>query len=208
MRIKLFAILSLFIAFFCVDSSEAQTPFVLIKLDNGLSFNLPKNWLVFDSNTKTTLEASVASRFTIDVSSNLPFAANLYNSRNQTIAMVNVRVYPQMDIHQHEVVQLTDSQISEFDDELKQNITKGVASSGARVTTWYGTEKIRVRNKIFLLSKYRRTSAIQTNTYFRVSLMRLLHGKHSFTLTLSYNETEEYLLRPIIEYMMKTVSIR
>ena len=76
---------------------------------------------------------------------------------------------------------------------------------GGEVTHWYGTEKVRVNQKVYLLSKYRRRSAINPNLYFRVSLLRLLEGEKSFTLTMSYEEENEYFLKPIIEYVIDSV---
>ena len=205
MRGRILIFICFFVAVFSVNLLGAQSPFVSIKLKNGISFELPRNWVVIDLNTKTTLEASVAARFPIDVNSTLPFAANLYNSKKQTIGMINVRVYPDIEIYQHEVLNLTAVEISEINNVLQENIMEGVVSSGSTLTDWYGTEKIKIRDKVYLLSKYRRRSGINPNNFFRVSLVRLLHGRHSFTLTLSYEEKEQYLLDPIIEYIMNSI---
>ena len=203
-----FYIFAVFIfAIFYVNAAEAQSPFVSIKLQNGISFELPRNWKVIDLNNRTTLDASVAARNPIDINSALPFAANLYNSRNQTIGMANVRIYPDMDVYQHEVARLSRSEILDLDNLLEKNVTIGVASSGSTVTNWYGTEIIKIENKVYLLSRYRRRSGINANNFFRVSLLRLLDGKKSFTLTLSYEEKEEYLLKPILRYIISSVKI-
>lgn len=194
-------------AIFYVNITEAQSPFVSIKLQNGISFELPRNWKVIDLNNKTTLEASVAARLPIDIKTSLPFAANLYNSRNQTIGMLNVRIYPDMDVDQQWVARLSPSEILDFDNSLEKSITSGAELSGGTVTNWYGTEIIKIGNKTYLLSKYRRRSVINTNNVFRVSLLRLLDSKKSFTLTLSYEEKEEYLLEPILGHIIKSVKL-
>ena len=97
--------------------------------------------------------------------------------------------------------------LRDFNNLVKKNITKGVKLAGTSVTNWYGTEKIKIRNKVYLLSKYRRRSVSNTNNFFKVSLLRLLDGRNSFTLTLSYKEKEEYLLKPIIVYIMNSVRL-
>mgnify|MGYP001345495821 CR=1 FL=1 len=194
-------------AIFYANITYAQSPFVSIKLQNGISFELPRNWKVIDLNTRTTLDASVAARSPIDINSALPFAANLYNSRNQTISMVNVRIYPNIDVYQQDVKKLSRSEILEFDNSLEKNVTMGVELSGSTLTNWYGTEIMKIGDKVYLLSKYRRRSGINKNNFFRVSLLRLLDGKKSFTLTLSYEETEEYFLKPIIVYIIKSVKL-
>ena len=207
MHQRVYSFLLSFLLIFYVNVTNAQNPFVSIKLSNGIYFELPRNWKVFDLNTKTTLESSVAARFPIKINSNLPFAANLYNTRNQTIGIMNIRLYPDIKFKQQDVSRLTFQDILDFNNLLKKNITKGVNLAGGTVTNWYGTEKIKIRNKVYLLSKYRRSSAINKNSFFKVSLLRLLDGRNSFTLTLSYEEKEEYLLKPIIVYIMKSVRL-
>jgi len=179
--------------------------FVQIKLKNGISFVLPRNWKIIDNNTKTTLEASVASRIKLPINTSLPFAANLYNHKNSTVAMVNVRIYPEMDVYQRDVSALNKQSVNDFDKELKINITDGVRPLGIEVTNWYGTKIVRINGKFFLSTQYRRTSAIDPLKYFRVNLVRLLDGKHSYTLTVSYEEGSGYLLKPIIEKIRHSI---
>ena len=190
-----------------VNTASAQSPFVWVSLTNGIRFELPKNWKVIDPNTKTTLEASVAARMPIKIASNLPFAANLYNYQNQTIGMINVRTYPNRDVYQREVAQLTPSIMDAVNQQLQSSVSQGVASNGGRVTKWYGTEKVKIANKLYLLSKYRRQSSINSNFFFRVSLLRLLDGSNSFTLTLSYEEKEQHLLKPIINKIRNSIQL-
>ena len=204
-RFYIFAV-SIF-AIFYVNVTEAQSPFVSIKLQNGISFELPRNWKVFDFNTRATIDAFVAANSPIDINSSTPFGANLYNSINQTIGMVNVRIYPEMDNYQHDVEILTPLDILVLDNSLEISVTEGVELTGSTMTNWYGTEIIKIGNKIYLLSKYRRKSGINTNNFFRVSLLRLIDGKNSFTLTLSYEEKEEYLLKPILGHIIKSVKL-
>ena len=187
------------------NQTLAQSPFVPIKLSNGISFVLPKNWMVIDTNTRTTLEASVAARVPIEVDSSLPFAANLYDSNDRVIGIVNLRIYPNMDVYQNEVIGWNSSMMDEINQVLRNSLSEGVMLGGGEVTHWYGTEKARVNQKVYLLSKYRRRSAINPNSYFRVSLLRLLEGEKSFTLTMSYEEKNEYFLKPIIEYVKDSV---
>lgn len=196
-----------FLAILHASFSFADNPFVTIRLVNGIMFELPKNWVVIDTNTKTTLEASVAARIPIDINTSLPFAANLYNFENKTIGLINVRVYPDMDFYQQDVKNMSPLAVKEFDAILQKNIALGVLSSGHKVTNWMGTEKIIIEDRIFLLSRYRRQSGLDPNRFFRVGLLRLLDGKNSFTLTLSYEEKEHYLLYPIINKIMNSTRV-
>ena len=162
---------------FCLNINsqlQAQSPYISIKLSNGIVFDLPKNWRVFDMNTRTTLEAFAYSKNPIKINSELPFAANLYNSNNQTIGIMNIRVYPGMDVSQN-------------------------------VVEWYGTEKVQIKQKVYLLTKYKRRSALDRNKYFKVSLLRLLDRNSSFTLTTSYDESNEFLLKPITNVIINSI---
>lgn len=201
-----FNILALAIcAFFFGNIAQAQEPFVSFKLQNGVSFELPRNWKVIDWNTRTTLDAAVAAIQPTDLNSELPFAANLYDYTNKTIALMNVRIYPDMDVYQHEVFKFSRSDLFEIDAALEQSLRKAGDTSGFILTNWYGTERIVIGNKIYLISKYRRTSRANPTSFFRVSLLRLLDGKKSFTVTHSYQEKQEFLLRPIVDHIIKSV---
>ena len=194
---------------FCLNINsqlQAQSPYISIKLSNGIVFDLPRNWRVFDMNTRTTLEAFAYAKNPIEINSKLPFAANLYNSNNQTIGIMNIRVYPDMDVSQNEVINLFDSTVmKQFDQQLRSSISEGVKLSGGEVVEWYGTEKVMIKQKVYLLTKYKRRSALDRNKYFKASLLRLLDRNLSFTLTTSYDESNEFLLKPITNVIINSI---
>ena len=103
----------------------------------------------------------------LKINSELPFAANLYNSNNQTIGIMNIRVYPDMDVSQNEVINLFDTTvIKQFDEQLRNSISEGVKLGGGEVVEWYGTEKVMIKQKVYLLTKYKRRSVLDRNKYF------------------------------------------
>ena len=182
LRSKLFFSLLLLYCLNINSQLQAQSPYISIKLSNGIVFDLPKNWRVFDMNTRTTLEAFAYSKNPIKINSELPFAVNLYNSNNQTIGIMNIRVYPGMDVSQNEVIHLFDTTVmKQFNEQLRNSISEGVKLSGGKVVEWYGTEKVQIKQKVYLLTKYKRRSALDRNKYFKVSLLRLLDRNSSFT---------------------------
>ena len=95
------------ILFVAAWSANAVSPYAKINLSNGISFELPKNWMVIDQSTKTTLEASVIAQYPVPIGSSLPFAANLFDKKKQTIAMANVRIYPYQTVTQREIKQIS-----------------------------------------------------------------------------------------------------
>ena len=206
LRSKLFFSLLLLYCLNINNQLQAQSPYISIKLSNGIVFDLPKNWRVFDMNTRTTLEAFAYTKNPIKINSELPFAANLYNSNNQTIGIMNIRVYPDMDVSQNEVIHLFDSTfMKQLNEQLRNSISEGVKLSGGKVVEWYGTEKVKIKQKVYLLTKYKRRSGLDRNKYFKVSLLRLLDRNSSFTLTTSYDESNEFLLKPITNVIINSI---
>ena len=187
--------------------ANAENLFVTVNLHNGISIQVPRNWQALDQSSRITLEASTASRLQLPADANMSFAANLYNQDNVTIGITNVNIYPDMDFYQKDVLELDDYGLNEFDEAINQSISDGLKRSGLMVTHWYGTRKVKIRNKVFLVSSYRRTSAVNKESFFKVRMVRLLDGKNSLTLTLSFEEKTAFLLEPIIEKMQNSIII-
>ena len=191
------------ILFVAGKSANADFPYARINLSNGISFELPKNWMVIDQSTKTTLEASVIAQAPVPVGSSLPFAANLFNAQKQTIAMANIRIYPYQTVTQREITQLSNLDLKSYNNEMERELR---AAKALQVKSWLGTKKMTINNKTFLVTSYKRASTIRTNTFFIVTLYRLLNAKRSFTLTLSYDEKQTKLLKPIVNYVANSLN--
>jgi hypothetical protein len=191
------------ILFVAAKSANADSPYAKINLSNGISFELPKNWMVIDQSTKTTLEASVVAQAPVPVGSSLPFAANLFNAKKQTIAMANIRIYPHQTVTQREITQLSNLDLKSYNNEMERELR---AAKTLQLKSWFGTKKMTINNKTFLVTSYKRASTIRTNTFFIVTLYRLLNAKRSFTLTLSYDEKQTKLLKPIVNYVANSLN--
>ena len=191
------------VLFVVARPANANSPFINIKLSNGLSFELPKNWRVIDQSTKTTLEASVIAQTEVPINSSLPFAANLFNASKQTIAMANIRIYPSQTVTQREITQLSNLDLKSYNNEMERELR---AAKTLQLKSWFGTKKMTINNKTFLVTSYKRASTIRTNTFFIVTLYRLLNAKSSFTLTLSYDEKQTKLLKPIVNYVANSLN--
>ena len=191
------------ILFVAAKSANADSPYAKINLSNGISFELPKNWMVIDQSTKTTLEASVIAQAPVPVGSSLPFAANLFNAKKQTIAMANIRIYPHQTVTQREITQLSNLDLKSYNNEMERELR---AAKTLQLKSWFGTKKMTINNKTFLVTSYKRASTIRTNTFFMVTLYRLLNAKRSFTLTLSYDEKQTKLLKPIVNYVANSLN--
>jgi len=189
------------------DISKATDPWTLLRLSNGLSFELPRNWVVLSGSQRITLDAAAVAMAPIDITTSLPFAANLYDESGRTIAIMNVRIYPEMDISQSEVSSLSVAEVAEFDSILKQEMIPGMAANGLTVTEWLGTKLLRVGEFATLVTEYKRV-AVRGDGIFVVRLFRVFDESRSFTLTVSYLQSGEVFLRPITDYISRSVERR
>ena len=163
---------------------------VKIELSNGISFDLGYSWDVLSNNTRIILEEYVdkVMAVPIDYNTSLPFAANLYNRDNEVIGIMNVRIYPEQEVSQNEIKNISSFEVDFFDSELKKGIENSLSQANIKLVEWKGTDLSTVNDKLFLISNYRRTSAVNKETIFSVYLFRFLDNEKSFTMTLSHNE--------------------
>ena len=208
---KLTTVICLAIALFAwLTPTEllADNIFVKIKLSNGIQFEIPRNWTVFTRNARDTLEASTASQFVMPINTSLPFAANLYNDRRETIGIMNIRVYPNLDIHQSYVRWATKADIQDLDQELEEALREGAAkTTWLKILEWNGSDIVTIGSKLFIHTNYTRVSIKDYNRKFNVHLYRYLDGERSFTMTLSYDEASSFFLQPIIRWIANSVAI-
>tara|TARA_B100001179_G_scaffold106832_1_gene76037 strand:+ start:179 stop:793 length:615 start_codon:yes stop_codon:yes gene_type:complete len=186
--------------------TTVSSSFNPVLLSNGVGFELPKNWIIFSDNTRTTLEAGVESRFPLyKISTDLPFAANLYNDYGKTIGIMNIRIYPSgINVSQTDVKNFSDYEIRIIDDELKKNIKIAMKNINTKLISWEGSRKQFVNGKWLIITKYSRTSVVD-KSIFKVTLARVLDRHKSFTLTTSFDESQEILLAPITNKIINSL---
>lgn len=184
--------------------------FVLIRLPHGVRLEIPRNWAVLSPNQRITLDTAVQSRNEpagfFDASSDLNFAANYFDDAGKTTALVNIRYYPDLKITQAEARTITASDISEFDIELRNLAKKSAQINGFSILAWYGTKKQTFNGATAFVTEYKR-SPIKNNGNFRIRLVRIFNYNKSFTLTVSYREDQQYLLKPICDRIIASLHI-
>ena len=191
--------------------AHAAENFVKIRLPNGVSIDLPRNWIVLSGNQRITLDTAVESA--LDLSnrphskSSLPFAANYYTDDKRTAAMVNVRYYPDLTLTQNDANATTSQDVKELDEALRQNVPAGFGSIGMRLISWNGTHKTKINGLIVFVTEYERGS-IKSTGNFRVRLIRVFLSNRSFTLTVSYLVSQEPLLRLITDRIIRSLVIK
>lgn len=187
---------------------SGATAYVTVRLPEGVQLRLPSNWRILTEDSRIALNARTDALLrevnAERLPSSLPFAANFYDDDRKTAGILNVRYYPSAHQSQQDVRSLTPDVLSEFDSMLRTQLTTAVAASGSRLVQWLGTTERDIDGMRFLVSIYRRTSKFGGT--FRVRLLRMLDGRQSYTVTLSYREDERQLI-PVIENMAASMRI-
>jgi hypothetical protein len=160
------------------------------------------------NNQRITLDSAVQSRNEragmFDASSDLNFGANYYDEAGKTAAIMNVRYYPDSEISQTDARAAGQPDIRELDSTLRESMVKAGQISGFTVLAWNGTSKQVINGSTAFVTEYKR-SPLKNNGNFQVRLVRVFNGSKSFTLTVSYREDQDYLLRPICDRIISSL---
>lgn len=186
----------------------AANNFVPIKLPHGVQIELPANWEVVAKNQRIALGSRVQSASELanafDASSDLNFVAAYYDEAGKAAATVNVRYYPESRRSQTDARAAGESDLREFDSGMRQSAIKMAPIEGFSVLAWIGTRKQAINGVTAFVTEYKR-SPIRNNGNFVVRLVRILNANKSFTLTVSYRENQEFLLRPISDRIISSL---
>ena len=190
------------VAFTLAQAANAADTYVPLQLARGVRIELPRNWTVLSKNQGVTLEAATQANIEkatpLNFQNELGFAANYYNEGGRVDAIVNVRYYPEEPFTQNNVEEATLPQIVELDKALERGMRAGAQPAGINIAEWRGTRRQSINGVQALVTEYRR-NALRDPGFFRVRLVRVFDGSSTFTLTVSYRESEEYLMRPICD---------
>lgn len=197
---------SLLLVLACVAAPRfvaAQSNFVRIQLPAGVSLELPRNWTELTDSQRTTLDATVEARGLKDGPSTLPYAAKLFEGRD-SIAMMNIRYYPDETLTQGEVRRVTSAEVREFDAGLQEISAR---TMGSRVAVWKGTSVRTVGGLTCLVTEYHRRG-VTSSGLWRVRLVRVFSGPRSFTLTVSHLAARDFDLGAITDYIIASLRQR
>jgi len=190
-------------------AGNAATNFITMKLPEAVTVDLPKNWVLLSNNQRITLDTWVESTFDLkqlpSIDSDLPFAANYYVN-GITAGIVNARYYQTMELTQRDAQFASANDVRELDQELKKNMIPSMTKVGITVTSWEGTQKQTINGITTFVTEYHRKS-LNGNGVFRVRLVRVLAGKSSFTLTVSYLESQKLFLENITDRIISSLAM-
>ncbi len=200
---------SLLISIFLFASfAHAETNFVTINLPTSVSVDVPRNWVLISNNQRITLDTWVESTFDLaklpNLDSRLPFAANYYVG-GTAVGIINARYYPTMEITQNDVIMANAADVRELDQAIRKSLIQTTENIGLTVTSWEGTEKRTLNGITTFITEYHRKS-LKGSGIFRVRLVRVFAGSRSFTLTVSYLESQP-LLRNITDRIISSLTM-
>lgn len=189
-------------------AASAANNYVSIALPHGVRMDLPRNWEALSRNQRIMLDSSVQARIErtgmFDASSDLNFGANFYDEAGRAAAIINIRYYPDMELTQADARAATAADSQELDVALKASIIQAGQVSGYSILKWFGTSSRAIKGSIAFVTEYER-SPLNNNGNFRVRLVRVFNGSASFTVTVSYRASQEYLLRPICDRIISSI---
>lgn len=201
-------LLIIVILLFAATKTLANGNFISISLPNGVSLEIPKVYSVLSNGKKLLIDTTVESQLDLAnvemLVSSLPFAAN-YFFEKKTISLVNIRYYPTLEVSQSETADFTVDEVNEIDTYLRQNMEKSYKIQGSAIVTWHGTKLIYLNGLHVLRTDFVRAST-QNGGSRHVTLIRVLAEGDSFTITLNYDPTLEYFLKPIHEKIISTIT--
>ena len=191
-----------------LPAAFAANNFVPIRLPHGVQIELPRNWEALSNNQRITLDSTVQSRIEragiFDATSDLNFGANYYDEAGKTAAIMNVRYFPDSEISQADARATGQTDIRELDSAARESMVKAGQLNGFTVLAWNGTSKQVINGTTAFVTEYKR-SPLKNNGNSKVRLVRVFNGSKSFTLTVSYREDQDYLLRPICDRIISSL---
>jgi hypothetical protein len=186
----------------------SEENFVLVKLPRSIAVELPKNWIVHSRSDRITIDAaaqSIAEKAKMfDASSELSFAAG-YIFAGRSACLFNIRYYPNLELTQKDARQFDKESISVLDGLIKENIVKAGELSSYTVPVWKGTTQKELNGMSAFITEYHRRSK-ENDGDFVVRLVRVFDEKSSFTITISYRESLEGVLRQICDHIIQSIA--
>jgi hypothetical protein len=190
--------------------SYGKSNFLTMKLPNGVSIDIPRNWQVATGDERITIDTTVESQLDLSnlpkATSDLGFVAGYFDDAGDK-AKINVRYYPDTKVTQDTVRHASPEGIAKFDDGLREGAAMGFKGSGGTILHWGGTRKQIFGSRTALVTEYRRSPISGEQGPFHVRLIRIVDGSKSFTLTVSYNELYKVVFKPTCDRIVSSLKI-
>lgn len=195
-----------FLMFFCLcmqaGSFVYASSFIGINVNNDISFDIPRNWVVLSDNKTITLNSIIES--ILPVTSSVRFQANLKDDNGKPITTVQIYRWSS-EFYQADIDSMGESDMSDYNQQMRSQMVKELKAAGGTVSKWHGTRKSYVNDLVVLVSEYSRPSALGLSGQFRVQVLRVYSGDRSFSFVISYHEDNILPLRVLVDKIITTL---
>jgi hypothetical protein len=185
-----------------VASIAFASSFIKININNNISFDIPRNWVVFSDNKTITLNSIIESA--LPVSSSVRFQANLKDDKGRPITTVQIYRW-KSEFHQTDVNGMGETDIIDYNRQMQNQIGKELNTVGGTVSNWFGSRKLHINDLVVLASEYSRPSNLASFGHFRVQILRIYSGDKSFSFVISYHEETNLPLRILVDKVISTL---
>ncbi len=201
---KRFESIYVILFFICmhVGSTAHASSFIEINVNNNISFDIPRNWVVLSDNKRITLNSIIESALLI--SGSVRFQANLKDDNGRPITTVQIYRW-KSELNQTDVDAFGEPDIVEFNRQMQSQTNKGLHAVGGTVSNWHRTRKLHINDLVVLASEYSRPSNLAPFGHFRVQVLRIYSGEKSFSFVISYHEETILPLRILVDKVISTL---
>lgn len=203
-RSSLSRVIALVFFLFIAWETTAQTPpeegslFVTIHLPHGISVEIPRSWHIVAGVAKEALEPGVAGD--IDLSRMLVPDNHVLLRANATPsdqpASMAVAFFPRAVVDLQQEEEPSPSELTAYDQELRQKVENALRSQGIELREWGGTRQDRLDGHFALASEYRRRSQGFPSVWEQVNALPLHDGMA--VLSIAHSEQEGTLWRSVV----------
>lgn len=190
--------------------SPSIQDFVTIKLPRDVLLEIPRKWAILSNDDRIDIQSTAESILDFSklhqTNPEYRFAAIKYDNQGKESGRVGVVYYPTLEATQSVARNASPSNVADLDRSLRSGVTQAGASVGFKIASWDGTSKQNINGLVALVTSYRRV-ALNGNDAFRVRMVQVLAASRSFTMTISYRESDQLTLRPVCDRIISSVKM-
>ena len=183
---------------------------ITAQLKYGIRIAVPSDWGLFNAEEVGALDRYVGKILDLSkyqsVDSQLLIAANYPPPPADTLAIMNVRYYGDLNVTETDLKSLSAQDVLEFDKGVKAMIIKSLEAVHGKLVAWLGTKKLELNGHPVLISEYRRQLA--ADSPFHVQLAKFFPKSGAFTVTLSHKEGAGDFKQDDLKQILNSVQIK
>jgi hypothetical protein len=194
------------------EQIKSGTPPVIdqkrINLPQGVSFELPTNWIVGAENERQTVEMAVQSMGKWTVNGSAGLLSTLYTSNLEIAAQASFRFYSgnqSNNITQSDVAGMSPAQTAEVGDQFKQGMSKSAIQTGTLVFGWKPSVLLKAGGFVAVVTEYQSRFPHESVTRHNIRA-RVYDGPLSFSVLLSHDNAQRAVLRPILDRILQSLN--